>query len=123
MPRPLRIAAALAALVAAPASLGAPDRQFDRGRELYELRCQGCHGQSVHSREKRAAADFESVRDWVARWSRTVGAGWAAEEIDDVAVYLNAAYYRYPCPPTACKVISFDAHQPAPGGQALSWHR
>ena len=86
----------LAALAAGP----------DRGRDLYELRCLGCHAESVHARAKRAAKSFDEVRSWVARWNATLSAGWTAEEIDDVTLHLNTRYYRYPCPVTVCKVVS-----------------
>lgn len=78
----------------------------NRGRALYELRCTSCHSESVHGRVKRAAADFDAVRGWVARWNRDLGIGWSASEIDDVAVWLNMTYYRYPCPAPACRVAS-----------------
>lgn len=112
---------ALAALAAAPAlgAAGGTMVEPERGRALYEVHCLGCHGQSVHSREKRAATDFESIRGWVVRWNETIGARWDAGEIDDVAAYLNRTYYRYPCPPTVCKVVSL-MHIKS-GGQAPSY--
>lgn len=101
----MKIALAVALLPAAFALLPAA-AQSERGRALYELRCNGCHAQSVHSREKRVAADFAAVRDWVERWRRDLGLAWGAEEVDEVAIYLNDTYYRFPCPPSTCKVIS-----------------
>ena len=77
-----------------------------RGRDLYELRCLGCHAESVHARAKRVARSFDEVRTWVARWNNTLALAWSAEEIDDVTVHLNNRYYRYPCPPTVCRVVS-----------------
>ena len=97
--------AILAAALLAPSSL-ALAADTERGRALYEMRCGGCHSESVHGRTKRAAADFEEVRQWVARWSQHLGLGWGAEDIDDVAVHLNNSYYRFACPPETCKVIS-----------------
>jgi len=120
-PRPLLAAVLAAAPVLAPADSAAID--VDRGRALYEERCLGCHGQSVHSREKRVAADFASVRQWVVRWNEALGARWGTEEVDDVTVYLNSAYYRYPCPPAVCRVTALmDINSRAPatpyrGGQ------
>ena len=105
LPRTLLALAALAATTAL-AGTGGITVEPERGRALYEVHCLGCHGQSVHSRDKRAATDFASIRAWVARWNETVGARWDAGEIDDVAAYLNRTYYRYPCPPTVCKVVS-----------------
>jgi hypothetical protein len=102
---------ALAALLAPPVIAAQPDR----GRDLYELRCQGCHAESVHSRTKRVARSFDEVRDWVIRWNASLGAGWTAEEIDDVTLHLNTRYYRYPCPVTVCKVVSQAAPVASPG--------
>ena len=87
----------------------------DRGRDLYELRCQGCHAESVHARARRVARSFDEVRGWVARWNASLTLGWTAEEIDDVTVHLNTRYYRYPCPVTVCKVVS----QAAPAAPSL----
>ena len=101
--RPTRLLA-LAALASVPA-FGTP-ADPDRGRALYEARCLSCHGESVHSRGKRAARDFAAIRQWVVRWNDNLGARWGADEIDDVTAYLNRAYYRYPCPPETCKVVS-----------------
>ena len=83
-----------------------------RGRDLYELRCLGCHAESVHARAKRVARSFDDVRGWVARWNNTLALGWGAEEIDEVTLHLNTRYYRYPCPPTACRVVSRAPIQP-----------
>jgi len=114
----LRIAAACAvacaaALTPAPAA-AQPD--ISRGRALYELRCQGCHSESVHARVKRTAKDFEDVRRWVERWNTSLSLRWEAQEVDDVSLYLNGAYYRYPCPPAFCRVVSLaPASVPLPG--------
>jgi cytochrome c5 len=98
--RPAPLAAiAFCALLAWPAS--AADAQ--RGRALYEAGCTGCHAESVHGRAKREAADLESVRRWVRRWSATLGLKWSEEEVGDVAAHLNARYYRFGCPPEECK--------------------
>ncbi len=81
-----------------------PDAQ--RGRALYELRCGGCHADSVHGRAKRAATDYASIRGWVERWRQSLSLDWTREDVEDVTVYLNATYYRFPCPATACAVVS-----------------
>ena len=73
-----------------------------RGRALYESRCDGCHSTGVHERASRKATDFEGIRTQVARWNAQLGGSWRREEIDDVAVYLNDRFYRYPCPDTLC---------------------
>lgn len=101
--RILATLAALAPLFAAPADAPSPP---DRGRDLYELRCTGCHAPSVHAREKRVARDFGEVLAWVRRWNGSLGLAWSEEEVDEVAIHVNRLYYRYPCPPTTCKVVS-----------------
>lgn len=77
-----------------------------RGAALYESRCGSCHTESVHGRTKRVATDFDDVRRWVRRWNDNLALRWGDEEIDDVSVYLNSTYYKYPCPPSVCKVVS-----------------
>jgi mono/diheme cytochrome c family protein len=75
----------------------------ERGRTLYETRCDGCHAQSVHGRDKRVAGDFDSIRQWVRRWSVNQGLQWSDDEVRDVAAWLNVRYYRFACPPPDCK--------------------
>jgi hypothetical protein len=109
-------AVACAAALAVP--LEAVPAELSRGRALYELRCQGCHSESVHARVKRTARDFDDVRRWVERWNASLALRWDAQEIDDVTLHLNGVYYRYPCPPTVCKVIS--RANPAASGRPSS---
>lgn len=75
----------------------------ERGKTLYETRCGACHATSVHNRSVRSARSFDALRVQVLRWSAEAGGSWTAEEIDDVALYLNQRYYRFPCPPGKCK--------------------
>lgn len=95
---------ALCAAAAAVGMVNSHAEDFRRGRAIYETRCMGCHGTSVHNRDARRATDFAGVRAAVARFAREAGGVWEPDEIDDVAAYLNQRYYRYPCPPEVCKV-------------------
>ena len=90
----LVLAAGWAAAQAAPAA--------DRGRALYEARCEGCHDRSVHQRSARIARDYAGVRAGVERWDRELGALWRPDEIDAVTRHLNSLYYRFPCTGPAC---------------------
>ena len=92
------------ALLAFAPCAGAAD--LERGRSLYESRCSGCHGESVHGRANRVAKSFEEITAWVARWNATLALKWGADEVEDVSAYLNATYYRFACPSTVCKVTS-----------------
>lgn len=74
-----------------------------RGGVLYETRCVACHATSVHQRNARKATTFDGLRTQVLRWGTEVGGSWSGEEIDDVTLYLNQRYYRFPCPPSVCK--------------------
>jgi mono/diheme cytochrome c family protein len=98
----------IALLLLAPCrDAGAADAA--RGRTLYDARCNSCHAESVHSREKRAATDFDEIRGWVRRWSGNLGLQWTEAEIEDVSAWLNTRYYRFSCPPPACTVTGQDA--------------
>jgi mono/diheme cytochrome c family protein len=95
-------AVVLCAFLALPGTAAAADAQ--RGRVLYETGCNGCHDVSVHGRRKREARDFEAVRVWVRRWSANLRLKWTEDEVNDVAVHLNTAYYGFRCPPAYCTV-------------------
>lgn len=104
-------AVAAIGLLILSAARGVSAADADRGRELYESRCGECHSESVHGRAKREATDFKDVRRWVSRWRDNLGLRWGDDEIDDVSVYLNDTYYRYPCPREVCKVVSLAQRQ------------
>jgi mono/diheme cytochrome c family protein len=89
-----------ALLLAAGAASAA---ETDRGRALYEARCDRCHDASVHGRNPRSARNFDQIRAFVARWDRELGTAWTVADIDAVARYLNDRYYHFPCPAEICK--------------------
>jgi hypothetical protein len=92
-----------AVMLLACAALPARAADAERGRALYEARCDLCHGSSVHVREARKATTFDGLRRQVARWNAEIGGGtWSREEIDDVTVYLNNRYYFFSCPESVC---------------------
>ena len=69
--------------------------EFDRGQALYERHCQSCHEDWEHRREPGAGvASLDGLRARVSAWSMHSGLGWSAEEIDDVAGYLNQRFYK-----------------------------
>ena len=96
----------LAAAIAAPSLSRAADA--GRGRALYELRCGGCHTESVHGREHRVARDLGEVSHWVRRWSANLELGWGNSEVEDVTAYLNATYYRFACEAPGCRALSLN---------------
>ena len=103
-PRAGMLAAAIAALALGYLGLSGPVLAADavRGSVLYETRCKACHASSVRNQGARKAKSFEGVRAQVLRWSKEVGGSWSADEIDDVTLYLNRRFYRFPCPQSVC---------------------
>lgn len=104
-PRSSLLRASIASLALSLAGLSAAQAPADteRGKILYETRCSSCHATSVHLRSARNAKSFDSLRAQVRRWSAEAGGSWSADEIDDVSLYLNQRYYRFPCAQTGCK--------------------
>jgi len=92
-----------ALLVGGPVAALAQSPELERGRALYEARCDGCHEKSVHQRDSRLAKDFSQVRAAVARWDRETGSLWRPDEVEAVTRYLNDRYYNYPCPSILCR--------------------
>jgi hypothetical protein len=86
-------AVALAALLFAPGGYaGSPMR----GQLLYANFCHHCHLSEIHY---RVNSDLESWGDLVHKvvvWQEEMELGWRAEEVVDVASYLNWVYYRFP---------------------------
>lgn len=72
-----------------------------RGALLYETHCGACHTEKMHWRNNKAATDWGSLKGQVARWQQTGQLNWSAEEIDDVARYLNDRFYRFRPPAPA----------------------
>ena len=102
-PRAGRLAGLIAALALGYLGLS-PALAADavRGGVLYDTRCKACHGSSVRNQGARKAKSFDGVRAQVLRWSKEVGGSWSADEIDDVTLYLNRRFYRFPCPQSVC---------------------
>lgn len=99
------------------AATNAVSADATRGRALYEARCDGCHSTSVHQRAARKAGDFAGIRLQVERWDGQLGRAWRREEIDDVVVYLNERFYKYPCPASLCRAGA--ARRDEGGGEAF----
>jgi mono/diheme cytochrome c family protein len=68
------------------------------GALLYDTYCVSCHTTQIHWRDRKLARDYASLTRQVMRWQANVGLQWTAEEIDEVARYLNATIYHLPQP-------------------------
>lgn len=94
----MKHALALLLLAAAGASFAQPVPAPGRGALLYENHCGQCHSEQMHWRDKRIATNWEGLKALVRRWQGVAQLNWADDEIEDVARYLNARFYRHPEP-------------------------
>ena len=69
--------------------------EVDRGQALYENHCKFCHEDRVHTRKNRLVGSPESLRAWVTSWSVHAGLNWDAQDIEDVARYLDQRFYQF----------------------------
>jgi mono/diheme cytochrome c family protein len=67
----------------------------ERGRLFYENHCRACHESSVHIREVQSAKSLGALRAQVSHWQDVLKLGWSAEDVGDVAQYLNDTWYHY----------------------------
>lgn len=72
------------------------------GQLLYETACVGCHTEQAHWRDRRLVRDWPGLIEQVTRWQETTKQNWRADDIEDVATYLNDTFYRLPCPTRVC---------------------
>jgi len=81
--------------VAAIMTKGALAADLERGQQLYENHCTGCHESQIHIRAQSKAKNPTELRWQIARWQEVLELPWTAAEVDDVQLYLNAEYYHY----------------------------
>lgn len=67
-----------------------------RGELLYLTNCKGCHTEQLHWRDKTIATDFPALVKEVGRWQSNGNLHWSLDDVEMVARYLDAHYYRYP---------------------------
>ncbi|MEF8714950.1 MAG: hypothetical protein V5B39_15620 [Accumulibacter sp.] len=65
-----------------------------RGELLYSTHCIACHNEQVHWRDRKRVTDWPGLRSEVRRWGEIMSLRWNREDIDEVARYLQAVYYR-----------------------------
>lgn len=87
----------IALLLATPAQA-----DVRRGAALHETHCTACHnklvdgdGTLLYTRGDRKIHAFPALRTQVQRCQSSQRLQWRDEEVDDVAAYLNAAYYHF----------------------------
>jgi mono/diheme cytochrome c family protein len=94
----------VAACSSEPASTVPADAMADpgRGELLYQTACAACHTVQAHWRDKSVVHSWGDLVYQVARWQKNAGQSWRAEDIEDVAAYLNRRFYHLPCPLPGC---------------------
>jgi mono/diheme cytochrome c family protein len=105
-----RLAGRLAALlVALLLCVPAPDAAAQsRGELLYTTHCLACHTEQQHWRNKRQVVDWPSLLAQVRLWQGNSALAWGDDDVDQVAQYLNDAYYGFapPLQPRARPVLA-----------------
>ena len=83
-----------ALILACAAASGAWAADIENGRQLHQ-ECGQCHGTEVYTRENRRITDLNKLQNQVQRCALALGKAWGNEDVDDVAAYLNDAYYKF----------------------------
>ena len=93
MKRPCAVATALLLAAALPATA----QDANRGRQVYETQCGGCHTARIHQRERSRSRvkSFTELRLEVARWAQQVKRPFTLEDLDDIVAYLDRAHYKF----------------------------
>ena len=67
-----------------------------RGQMLYGNHCIACHTTQMHWRDRKLVTDWSSLKVQVRRWQGAAQLNWSEDDIDDVARFLNDAFYKLP---------------------------
>ena len=86
----------VSAAIALAAALPSAAQDAQRGRELYETHCLGCHYERIHKRDasRSLIRTLPQLRVEVANWAAQTGRPFTLEDLDDIAEYLNRSHYR-----------------------------
>ena len=92
-PKPIVAALLVCGLVALAPVQAAEPADSERGRLLYENHCVVCHTAKVHRRTPQLPLTAAELRQIVSTWASSAQLGWSAQEVADVAAYLERSYY------------------------------
>lgn len=74
----------------------------DAGRDLHRDNCVACHqslmngdAALIYTRSDRKITSFPSLLAQVRRCEVNLGLQWFDEDVENVAAFLNASYYRF----------------------------
>lgn len=81
---------------------GAQAADLQRGKSLHEQNCMSCHAgimggdaNSIYTRPNRRINSYSGLLNQVSRCKDNLGVSWPAEEVEDVASYLNKEFYHF----------------------------
>ena len=84
---------AIALSMAAPAMAQPPN--FQRGGELFEHQCHGCHGDLNFAATEGRVKTAQDLRKKIAGWATHSGADWGKSEVEDVLYYMDTSFYHF----------------------------
>jgi hypothetical protein len=68
----------------------------DRGQLLYNNFCYHCHISEIHYRVGSKISNWAELVHMVSVWQEEMKLGWTAEDVTDVASWLDWVYYQLP---------------------------
>ncbi len=83
----------LALLMTGTATAATPDLAL--GKTLHDSACKTCHQPDIYTRKDRKIHSSAELTRQVTRCQAGAGEHWSASQIEDVAAYLNATYYKF----------------------------
>jgi mono/diheme cytochrome c family protein len=90
----IRLSAASLAFAGLLPSL-ALGQNFERGQELFEHHCHGCHGDLRFVGQEGKVKKLADLRGKVASWAEHGGTQWGKSEVDDVTYYMDKSFYHF----------------------------
>ncbi len=66
-----------------------------KGKQLHDANCVRCHDNGVYTRPDRRTQSMEALHAQVARCELTLDLQWFDEDRENVAAYLNDAFYGF----------------------------
>lgn len=66
-----------------------------RGEKLHAY-CLGCHGTALYVPPKAKVKTLAALKKEVERWNDRMNPKFNKQEIDDLVVYLNRDFYKFP---------------------------
>jgi mono/diheme cytochrome c family protein len=70
-------------------------QNFQRGGELFEHQCHGCHDDLRLAAKAGKVKSLKDLRKKIGSWAEHGGTQWGNSEVDDVLNYLNKSFYHF----------------------------